>query len=201
MTIMVGKGRWMGNIFVERLWRSLKYEEVYLNTYACVAEAKAGIGAWLDFYEEERQHQSLGYRTPRQIDDEGLWMCGRSVLPTGSASPASRASSESGGMLAFAHIPTGATANKGFDIDEMKASHRGSRERSRHRNRPGLHRHGSGCMGRGNGEDNGKPDHSEARMMLDLCASVGADAVDVHGRPRSRSTSGCLDPRREVVWF
>ena len=120
MISMDGKGRCMDNIFVERLWRSLKYEEVYLNAYASVAEAKAGIGAWLDFYNEERQHQSLGYRTPRQIYDEGLWICGRSALPTGSASPASRASSQSGEMLAFAHIPTGATANKGFDIDENR---------------------------------------------------------------------------------
>src|SRR5215475_13012007 len=47
---MDGKGRCMDNIFVERLWRSLKYEEVYLNAYTTVAEAKAGIGAWLDFY-------------------------------------------------------------------------------------------------------------------------------------------------------
>jgi putative transposase len=118
---MDGKGRCMDNIFVERLWRSLKYEEVYLNAYASGAEAKAGIGAWLNFYNEERQHQSLGYRTPRQIYDEGLWICGRSALPTGSASPASRASSESGEMLAFAHIPTGATANKGFDVDQVNS--------------------------------------------------------------------------------
>jgi putative transposase len=117
---MDGKGRCMDNIFVERLWRSLKYEEVYLHAYATVAEAKAGIGAWLSFYNEERQHQSLGYRTPRQIYQEGLWICGRSASPTGCASPASRASSESGEMLASAHIPTGATANKGFDIDEVK---------------------------------------------------------------------------------
>jgi putative transposase len=117
---MDGKGRCMDNIFVERLWRSLKYEEVYLHAYASVAEAKAGIGAWLDFYNEERQHQSLGYRTPRQIYQEGLWICGRSALPTGRASPTSRASSESGEMLAFAHIPTGTAANKGFDIDEVK---------------------------------------------------------------------------------
>src|SRR3989440_3808150 len=106
-------GRCMDNIFVERLWRSLKYEEVYLHAYATVAEAKAGIDAWLDFYNIERQHQSLGYRTPRQIYQEGLWICGRSALPTGCASPASRASSESGEMLAFAHIPTGTTINKG----------------------------------------------------------------------------------------
>src|SRR5438876_8594678 len=118
---MDGKGRCMDNIFIERLWRSLKYEEVYLHAYASVAEAKAGIGAWLSFYNEERQHQSLGYRTPRQIYEAGLWICGRSALPTGSASPASRASSENGEMLAFAHIPTGTTANKGFDIDEVKS--------------------------------------------------------------------------------
>jgi putative transposase len=65
------------NIFVERLWRSLKYEEVYLHAHASVAEAKAG--AWLRFYNEERQHQSLGYRTPRQVYEEGLWICGRSA--------------------------------------------------------------------------------------------------------------------------
>jgi putative transposase len=118
---MDGRGRCMDNIFIERLWRSLKYEEVYLHAYASVAEAKAGIGAWLSFYNEERQHQSLGYRTPRQIYQEGLWICGGSALPTGCASPASRASSESGEMLAFAHIPTGATANKGLDIEEGKS--------------------------------------------------------------------------------
>ena len=117
---MDGKGRCMDNIFVERLWRSLKYEEVYLNAYATVAEAKAGIGAWLDFYNAERQHQSLGYRTPRQIYQEDLWICGRSASPTGCASPASRACSESGQMLAFAHIPTGATASNELDIDEVK---------------------------------------------------------------------------------
>ena len=118
---MDGKGRCMDNIFVERLWRSLKYEEVYLHAYASVAEAKSGIGAWLRFYNEERQHQSHGYRTPRQVYQEGLWICGRSALPTGSASTASRAGSESGEALAFAHIPTGTTANKGFDIDEAKS--------------------------------------------------------------------------------
>jgi putative transposase len=118
---MDGKGRCMDNIFVERLWRSLKYEEVYLHAYATVAEAKAGIGAWLSFYNEERQHQSLGYCTPRQIYQEGLWICGRSALPTGCASPASRANTESGEMLAFAHIPTGTTANKGVDIDQAKS--------------------------------------------------------------------------------
>jgi len=117
---MDGKGRCMDNIFVERLWRSLKYEEVYLHAYATVAEAKAGIGAWLSFYNDERQHQSHGYRTPRQIYEEGLWICRRSALPTGCASPASRAGSESGEMLAFDHIPTGTIANKEFDADHNK---------------------------------------------------------------------------------
>jgi putative transposase len=59
--------------------------------------AKAGLGAWLSFYNEARQHQSLGYRTPRQAyEAECPWICGRSAKPTGSASPTSRASSESG---------------------------------------------------------------------------------------------------------
>jgi putative transposase len=56
---MDGKGRCMDNIFVERLWRSLKYEEVYLHAYGTVAEAKAGIAAWLDFYKPASQHPSV----------------------------------------------------------------------------------------------------------------------------------------------
>src|ERR1700719_1217908 len=104
---MDGKGRCMDNIFIERLWRSLKYEEVYLHAYASVAEATAGIGNWFRFYNEERQHQSHGYRTPRQVyEAQCRWICGRSALPPGSASPASRASSKSREMLAFAHIHT-----------------------------------------------------------------------------------------------
>src|SRR5215470_7155156 len=120
MISMDGKGRCMDNIFVERLWRSLKYEEVYRNAYATVAEAKAGIGDWLRFYNEERQHQSLGYRTPRQIYEQGLWMWGRSAMPTGCASPASRVSSETGEMLAFAHTPTSTTARTKIDNEEVR---------------------------------------------------------------------------------
>ena len=56
---MDGKGRCMDNIFVERLWRSLKYEEVYLNAYASVAEARTGIGAWLGFYNRASEHPSV----------------------------------------------------------------------------------------------------------------------------------------------
>src|SRR6202030_97566 len=113
---MDGKGRCMDNIFIERLWRSLKYEEVYLHAYASVAEATAGIGNWFRFYNEERQHQSLGYRTPQQTyAAECPWICGRSASPTGCASPASRASSKSGEVLAFAHIPTRTTVNRRID--------------------------------------------------------------------------------------
>src|SRR6202043_3887785 len=83
-------------------------------------QAPRSYGRYLvALYNEERQHQSLGYHTPRQIYQDGLWVCGRSASPTGCASPASRASSESGGMLALAHIPTGATADEGFNIDEV----------------------------------------------------------------------------------
>ena len=61
---MDGKGRCLDNVFVERLWRSVKYEEVYLHAYDSVAEARAGIGRYLAFYNEQRPHQALGYQTP-----------------------------------------------------------------------------------------------------------------------------------------
>ncbi len=61
---MDGKGRCLDNVFVERLWRSLKYEEVYLYAYDGVPEARAGIGRYLTFYNEQRPHQALGYQTP-----------------------------------------------------------------------------------------------------------------------------------------
>jgi len=64
---MDGKGRFLDNIFIERLWRSLKYEEVFIKAYASVAEARQGIGGWLAFYNDERPHQALGYRTPRAV--------------------------------------------------------------------------------------------------------------------------------------
>lgn len=64
---MDGKGRFLDNIFIERLWRSLKYEEVFIKAYASVAEARRSIGAWLNFYNDERKHQALGYRTPSQV--------------------------------------------------------------------------------------------------------------------------------------
>jgi putative transposase len=66
---MDGKGRCIDNVFVERLWRSLKYEEVYLNDYDDLVEARAGIGRYLRFYNNRRQHQKLGYQTPASFYD------------------------------------------------------------------------------------------------------------------------------------
>jgi putative transposase len=61
---MDGRGRWLDNVFVERLWRSLKHEEVHLTAYANGLEARIGIGRWFRFYNERRPHQALGYETP-----------------------------------------------------------------------------------------------------------------------------------------
>lgn len=63
---MDGKGSWRDNVFVERLWRSIKYEEVYLRAYATVAEARASIGRYLGWYNGSRPHSSLDRRTPDQ---------------------------------------------------------------------------------------------------------------------------------------
>ena len=64
---MDGRGRAMDNIFTERLWRSVKYEEVYLKDYATVMEAKENIGNYFNFYNYERKHQSHNYKTPAEI--------------------------------------------------------------------------------------------------------------------------------------
>lgn len=64
---MDGKGRATDNIFTERLWRSLKYEEVYLHNYESPREARKGVSAYLDFYNYQRLHQSLDYKTPAEV--------------------------------------------------------------------------------------------------------------------------------------
>lgn len=64
---MDGRGRCLDNIFIERLWRSLKYEEVYLKDYALITEACVGIERWFRFYNHERLHQSLAYKTPAAV--------------------------------------------------------------------------------------------------------------------------------------
>ena len=69
---MDGKGRWIDNVFIERLWRSLKYEEVYLKAYETVAEAIRGIGDYFDLYNEERPHQALARLTPNEVYTGGF---------------------------------------------------------------------------------------------------------------------------------
>jgi putative transposase len=69
---MDGRGRWLDNVFIERLWRSLKYEDVYLKGYADGREARAGIATWIRFYNRGRPHQALGDRTPIVVWREGV---------------------------------------------------------------------------------------------------------------------------------
>ena len=69
---MDGRGRWLDNVFIERLWRSLKHEDVYLKGYADGREARAGIGAWIAFYNTRRPHSALGHRTPMAVWREAV---------------------------------------------------------------------------------------------------------------------------------
>ena len=62
-----GKGRYQDNILVERLWHKVKYEEIHLKAYAGAAEARKELGAYFHFYNNQRPHQALGYRTPAQV--------------------------------------------------------------------------------------------------------------------------------------
>lgn len=64
---MDGKGCWRDNVFIERLWKAVKYEEVYLRAYDSVSHAKASIGRYLDFYNQRRPHSSLDRLTPDQV--------------------------------------------------------------------------------------------------------------------------------------
>ncbi len=67
---MDGRGRYVDNIFTERLWRSVKYEEVYLTDYETPREARAGLSSYLRFYNEQRPHQALGNLTPAAVHAE-----------------------------------------------------------------------------------------------------------------------------------
>jgi putative transposase len=64
---MDGRGRWMDNVFIERLWRSLKYECVFLNAFETGSEARAGIGRWIDYYNTDRPHSTFGGGTPDEV--------------------------------------------------------------------------------------------------------------------------------------
>ena len=61
---MDGKGRWMDNVVIERLWRSLKYERIQLYSYGTVGELKSHVAEWMSYYNHERKHQHLDYQTP-----------------------------------------------------------------------------------------------------------------------------------------
>jgi len=69
---MDGKGRWIDNVFIERLWRSVKYEEVYLHAYTNGTEARMALTRYFSFYNARRSHQSLEYRTPDEVYFDGL---------------------------------------------------------------------------------------------------------------------------------
>ena len=69
---MDGRGRFMDNIFIERLWRSIKYEEVHLKAYADGHEARIGIGRWMDFYNHRRAHQSINNQRPMNVWRDGM---------------------------------------------------------------------------------------------------------------------------------
>ena len=72
---MDGKGQWCDNVFIERLWRSVKYEEVYLKAYGSIAEARRELSRYFEFYNQRRRHQGLDDRTP----DDAYW----TTLPPG----------------------------------------------------------------------------------------------------------------------
>jgi len=74
---MDGRGRAFDNIFVERLWRTVKYEEVYIKSYESVNECRSSLGTYFEFYNQERVHQALGYATPAEV------YCGRVALKVG----------------------------------------------------------------------------------------------------------------------
>jgi putative transposase len=76
---MDGRGRWMDNVFVERLWRSLKYECVYLNAFETGSQARTGIGRWIEFYNGRRPHSAHGIATPDEAYAESLALQERRV--------------------------------------------------------------------------------------------------------------------------
>ena len=107
---MDGKGRYLDNIFIERLWRSLKYEEIFIKAYGSVGEARGGIGAWLNFYNDERLHQALGYKTPREIFTAAPaygYVDNAAVVLVHAAGP----------RWGVDHIPTGSTSAAGKEFN------------------------------------------------------------------------------------
>ena len=110
---MDGRGRCMDNIFIERLWRSLKYEAVYLHELADGLKARRVIGEWIGFYTTERPHSALGGRTPAErlprrpaCGYDGHAAPRRAHIPTGSRTPARQPGpKEPGGMINNRNTP------------------------------------------------------------------------------------------------
>ena len=98
---MDGKGRCIDNIFVERLWRSLKYEEVYLHAYDDMRAATAGISKYFAFYNHERPHRSLGYQTPAEFYD---MMLQRDAAPESTTTPRTTKPGEARGKAAASKV-------------------------------------------------------------------------------------------------
>ena len=72
---MDGKGRWMDNVFIERLWRSVKHEDIYLRGYGDLRELRQGLARWFERYNTWRPHQALGNQTPLQVHQAGRSGC------------------------------------------------------------------------------------------------------------------------------
>jgi putative transposase len=98
---MDGRGRAFDNIFIERLWRSVKYEEVYLNEYADAREARIGLKRYLEFYDHQRPHQSLNYRTPMAVYLNKL---GSETQPGGREEPSVKEMPQSQAIGAKGHV-------------------------------------------------------------------------------------------------
>jgi putative transposase len=82
---MLAGGRALDNIFVERLWRTVKYEDVYLKEYQSVASTVSGLGAYFEFYNGLRLHQSLGYQTPAEVYRQGPMKLDQKLVARGVA--------------------------------------------------------------------------------------------------------------------
>jgi putative transposase len=95
---MDGRGRWMDNVFIERLWRSLKHEDIYLKGYADGREAHSGIAAWFAFYNTGRPHQGLGNKMPMTVWREAM------------SGPLGQTVDMNGQRKSVAHMPTAETA-------------------------------------------------------------------------------------------
>ncbi len=129
---MDGRGRWLDNVFIERLWRSLKYEDVYLKGYADGREARAGIAGWISFYNGRRPHQALGGRTPMAVWREDV----TGTLADNAVHPAL------GRRSRVAHMPTATTtATNSFRgvIKEVGAGHSSNQDRRSRGPTDGVH--------------------------------------------------------------